>query len=247
MWRLDDKIALVTGASQGIGRGIARQLASQGARVIVAARSTGKLEKLAEEIRDEGGEAHPLALDVARPAEIAEQLGRLPEDLRAVDVLVNNAGITRDGLFARMSLEQWHEVIEINLTGSYAVTRELVRGMMRKRWGRIVFVSSVVGLMGNVGQANYAASKAGLIGLSKSLARELAGRNVTVNVVAPGYVETAMTAELPEKAREELAGAIPLRRFGAVGDVAAAVAYLSSEAAGYVTGEVLNVSGGMYI
>lgn len=247
MFRAEGKIALVTGASQGIGRAVALRLAEQGATVVVAARNLAKLEELAEEIRSTGGCAHPLVLDLARPAEVAGALRSLPEALQAVDVLVNNAGITRDGLFARMSLEQWEEVLTTNLTGGFAVTRELVRSMMRKRWGRVIFISSVVGLMGNPGQANYAASKAGLVGLAKSLARELGSRNITVNVIAPGYVETAMTAELPEKAREHLAEAIALRRFGHVDDVAAAVVYLASEAAGYVTGEVLNVSGGMYM
>ncbi len=247
MFRLDGKTVLVTGASQGIGRAVAALLAGRGARVIPAARSAAKLEALAEEIRAGGGEAHPLALDVAAPSEVAGQLAALPADWQAIDVLVNNAGITRDGLFARMSLEQWQEVLATNLTGAYAVTRELVRGMMRKRWGRIIFVSSVVGLMGNTGQANYAASKAGLVGFAKSLAREFGSRSITANVVAPGFVETAMTEELDDKARAKLSETIVLRRFGSVDDVAAAVLYLASDEAGYVTGEVLNVSGGMYI
>ncbi|HEX9733938.1 MAG TPA: 3-oxoacyl-[acyl-carrier-protein] reductase [Thermoanaerobaculia bacterium] len=247
MFRLDGKTALVTGASQGIGEAVARRLAGQGARVIVAARGLARLEEVAAAIRAGGGEALPLPLDLSRPAAVGEQLAALPEDWKAIDVVVNNAGITRDALFARMSLEQWEEVLRVNLTGAYAVTRELVRGMMRRRWGRIVFVSSVVGLMGNAGQANYAASKAGLIGLAKSLAHELGGRNVTANVVAPGFVETAMTGDLDEKTRQKLSEAILLRRFGAVDDVAAAVVYLASEEAGYVTGEVLNVSGGMYV
>ncbi len=247
MFRLDGKIALVTGASQGIGRAVATQLAGRGVRVIPAARSVDKLEELAEEIRAGGGEAHPLALDVSAPAEVAGQIAELPAEWKAVDILVNNAGITRDGLFARMSLEQWEQVLATNLTGAYAVTRELVRGMMKKRWGRVVFVSSVVGLMGNAGQANYAASKAGLVGFAKSLARELGSRNITANVVAPGFVETAMTGELGDKARDKLSETIVLRRFGSVDDIAAAVLYLASEEAGYVTGEVLNVSGGMYI
>jgi 3-oxoacyl-[acyl-carrier protein] reductase len=247
MFELDGKTALVTGASQGIGRAVAERLARQGARVVLAARSLDKLEALAEEIRARGGEAQPLHLDVSNPGGVADDLARLPEPFSAVDVLVNNAGITRDGLFARMSREQWDEVLTTNLTGAYAVTRELVRGMMRKRWGRIVFVSSVVGLMGNAGQANYAASKAGLVGLAKSLARELGRRNVTVNVVAPGFVETAMTDAIDAKAREELAKGIVLGRFGSADDVAAAVLFLASEEAGYVTGEVLNVSGGLYI
>ncbi len=247
MFELDGKTALVTGASQGIGRAVAERLAAQGARVVVAARSADKLESLAEEIRAGGGEALPLRLDVASPETVGEQLGALPQEFSEIDVVVNNAGITRDGLFARMKLEQWDEVLRVNLTGAYAVTRALVRGMMRKRWGRILFVSSVVGLMGNPGQANYAASKAGLVGLAKSLARELGSRGITVNVVAPGFIETAMTESIDGPAKERLSETIVLRRFGSSGDVAAAVAYLASEEAGYVTGEVLNVSGGMYI
>ena len=247
MFRLDGKTALVTGASQGIGAGIARRLGEQGARVILAARSKDKLTALSEEIRAAGGEATALALDVSRPAEIGEQLGALGDEWSEIDIVVNNAGITRDALFLRMKLEQWEEVLATNLTGAYAVTRELVRGMMKKRWGRIIFVSSVVGLMGNAGQANYAASKAGIFGLAKSLARELGGRNITANAVAPGFVETAMTDALDEKTKTGLSDSIALGRFGSVDDIAAAVVYLASEEAGYVTGEVLNVSGGMYI
>jgi 3-oxoacyl-[acyl-carrier protein] reductase len=247
MFRLDGHTALVTGASQGIGRAAALLLARQGARVVVAARNEEKLAALAAEVAAAGGEALPLQLDLARPAEVAGRLATLPAEWAEVDVLVNNAGITADGLLARMSLEQWDNVLTTNLTGAFAVTRELVRGMMRKRWGRIVSVSSVVGLMGNPGQANYAASKAGLVGFSKSLARELGSRSITVNVVAPGYVVTAMTDALPEKGRQELEAAIALRRLGTVDDVAAAVLYLCSEEAGYVTGHVLNVSGGLYI
>lgn len=247
MFELESKLALVTGASQGIGREVALRLAAQGARVVVAARSVDKLEELAHEIVSSGGEAFPLALDVGQAATVAEQLERLPKEIGDVEILVNNAGITRDGLLARMSLEQWEDVLRINLTGTYAVTRQLVRGMIRQRWGRIVLVSSVVGLMGNAGQANYAASKAGMIGFAKSMARELGGRSITVNVVAPGYIETAMTGELGDKVRDQLEKSIVLRRLGKVEDVAAAVAFLSSPEAGYITGEVLNVSGGMYI
>jgi len=247
MFRLDGKIALVTGASQGIGRGIALKLAQQGAAVVLAARQADKLQDLAAEIAAAGGKAHVLQLDLAKAAEVATQLQTLPEEFAGVDILVNNAGITRDGLFMRMSLEQWQEVLDTNLTGGFAVTRELIRGMMRKRAGRVIFVSSVIGLMGNAGQANYAAAKAGMIGLAKSLARELGSRNITVNVVAPGFIETAMTAELDEKVRQSIAENIVLRRFGQADDIAAAIVYLASEEAGYVTGHVLNVSGGMYI
>jgi 3-oxoacyl-[acyl-carrier protein] reductase len=247
MFRLDGKTALVTGASQGIGRAVAALLARQGARVVVAARSADKLQALAAEITAAGGQAHVLELDLADPAGVPARLGSLPPEWAEIDVLVNNAGITADGLFARMSLEQWERVITTNLTGTFATSRELIRGMMRKRWGRIVNVSSVVGLMGNPGQANYAASKAGLIGFTKALAKEIGSRNITVNVVAPGYVVTAMTDALPEKGRQELESVIALRRLGTVDDVAAAVLYLASEEASYVTGHVLNVSGGMYM
>ena len=247
MFRLDGKTALVTGASRGIGEAVARTLAAQGARVVVAARSAERLEKLAAEIAEAGGEARALALDLGDPGTVPAALAALPADWREVDVLVNNAGITADNLLARMSLDDWERVLRTNLTGAYAVTKELLRGMMRRRWGRIVSVSSVVGLMGNAGQANYAASKAGLVGFSKSLARELGSRNITVNVVAPGYIETAMTQSLPEASRKELQASIALRRLGTVEDVAWCVLFLASEEAGYITGHTLNVSGGLYI
>jgi 3-oxoacyl-[acyl-carrier protein] reductase len=245
--RLNGRTALVTGASQGIGEGIVRVLGAQGARVIAAARSLDKLQSLEAELAEEGVEVHPLELDLAAPETVADKIKGLPEPFSEVDILVNNAGITEDGLLARMSLESWEKVLQVNLTGAFATTRAVSRGMMRRRWGRIISISSVVGLMGNAGQANYAAAKAGLVGFSKSLARELASRNVTVNVVAPGFVETAMTDSIPEKNREELVGVIPLNRLGSVEDVAWAVLYLASEEAGYVTGHVLNVSGGLYI
>ncbi len=247
MLRLDGRTALVTGASRGIGEAVARRLAAQGARTIVAARSVDRLEALAGEIASEGGEAHALALDLSAPGEVPAALDALPEEWREVDVLVNNAGITADNLLARMSLDDWERVLRTNLTGAYAVTKAVLRGMMRRRWGRIVSISSVVGLMGNVGQANYAASKAGLVGFSKSMARELGSRDITVNVVAPGYIETAMTEDLAEGSRKELQAAIALRRLGRVEDVAWAVLFLASDEAGYITGHTLNVSGGLYI
>lgn len=247
MLSLDNKTALVTGASQGIGEAIARLLGRQGARVIVAARNEEKLKRLAAEIDAGGGCARPLVLDVTQPETFAERLKSLPEDYAAVDVLVNNAGITADNLLARMSLDDWEQVLRTNLTGAFALTKEVVRGMIKRRWGRVISVSSVVGMMGNAGQANYAAAKAGLIGFSKSLARELGSRSVTVNVVAPGYIQTAMTDRLPAAAREELAGSIALRRLGTVDDVAWAVLFLASEEAGYITGTTVNVSGGLYI
>ena len=247
LFRLDGRIALVTGASQGIGEEIARRLAQQGAQVIVAARSTEKLELLAGELRDKGSNGYALTLDLSQPEAIPEILKSLPEEFSAIDILVNNAGITADQLLARMKLEVWEKVLRTNLTGAYAVTRAVIRGMMRRRFGRVISISSVVGLMGNPGQANYAAAKAGLIGFSKSLARELASRNITVNVVAPGYIETAMTANLTEEAKDQLLEAIPLGRMGSGQEVADAVVFLAGEEAGYITGHVLNVSGGLYI
>ena len=247
MFRLDDKTALITGASRGIGEATARRLAERGARVVLAARGVERLEELAEELRGSGFEAAALQLDLAAPETFKSTLAGLAAPFDAIDVLVNNAGMTADNLLARMSLDHWERVIQVNLTGTYALTKELVRGMMKRRYGRIITVSSVVGMMGNPGQANYAASKAGLIGFSKSLARELGSRNITVNVVAPGYVDTDMTRELPESARDQLQANIALGRLGEPDDIAAGIVYLASGEASYVTGHVLNVSGGLYM
>ena len=247
MFRFDGKTALVTGASRGIGRAVASSLASQGARIVAAARSEDQLSALCAEITDAGGQACSLALDLSRPEEVPDRIKALDDDFKDVDVLVNNAGVTDDNLLARMSLEQFEGVVRTNLVGTYALTKALVRGMMKRRYGRIVSVSSVVAMMGNPGQVNYAASKAGLIGFSKSLARELGSRNITVNVVAPGYVETAMTADLGDEVRSRLADGIVLGRLGEPSDIASAVLFLASDEAGYVTGEVVNVSGGLYI
>jgi 3-oxoacyl-[acyl-carrier protein] reductase len=246
-FRLDGRIAMVTGASQGLGEAIARRLAAQGARVVLAARNVDRLEAVAGAIREAGGDALPFAVDLARAEELGARLKELPPEWGEIAILVNNAGVTADNLLARMSLDEWRRVIDTNLTGTFAITKEVVRGMIRKRWGRIVTISSVVGLMGNAGQANYATAKAGLIGFTKSLARELASRNVTANVVAPGFVETAMTAKLPEALRQRMLDDIPLSRFGTAEEIAAAVLYLASEEAAYVTGQTLNVSGGLYL
>jgi 3-oxoacyl-[acyl-carrier protein] reductase len=247
MFELDGKVALVTGASQGIGDAIARLLARRGARVVAAARSTEKLESLVEELSSDGLQAAALTLDVSDAEAMPEALKSLPEEFQPVQILVNNAGITDDNLLARMGLEQWQRVLDTNLTGAFSLTKLVLRGMLRQRWGRVISIGSVSGLMGNAGQANYAASKAGLIGFSKSLARELGSRNITVNVVAPGFTETAMTAALTEAQREGLLEQVVLGRLGTPEDVAAAVLYLASEEAGYVTGQTLNVSGGLYI
>ena len=247
VFSLDGKTALVTGASQGIGAAIATTLSRSGARVILAARSVEKLESLANELGESGGDACVLQLDLGETDGIAARLKDLPEDFQGIDILVNNAGITADNIFIRMKQDEWDRVMRVNLTGAFAITRAVARGMMKRRWGRIISVSSVVGLMGNAGQVNYGAAKAGLVGFTKSLARELAPREVTANVVAPGFIETAMTDSIPEKSKEQLFEAIPLKRLGTVEDIAAAVLYLASEEAGYVTGHVLNVSGGLYI
>ena len=242
---LTGRTALITGASRGIGRAAALLLARQGARVVLAARNEELLDEVAGAVRAGRGEAHPIALDLSHHESIPAAVRGLPSEFAAVDILVNNAGITADNLLARMTLEQWQRVLDVNLTGAFVLTKALVRGMMRRRHGRVVSVSSVAGVVGNAGQANYAASKAGLIGFSKSLARELLSRGITVNVVAPGFIETDMTAALPDGAGERFLEQHGLVRLGTVEDIAAAVLYLASDEASYVTGEVLSVSGGM--
>ncbi len=245
LFDLTGRTALITGASRGIGRAAALLLARQGARVVLAARNEELLDEVAGAVRAGGGEAHPMALDLGHHESIPAAVRGLPSEFAAVDILVNNAGITADNLLARMTLEQWQRVLDVNLTGAFVLTKALVRGMMRRRHGRVVSVSSVAGVVGNAGQANYAASKAGLIGFSKSLARELLSRGITVNVVAPGFIETDMTAALPDGAGERFLEQHGLVRLGTVDDIAAAVLYLASDEASYVTGEVLSVSGGM--
>ncbi len=245
LFDLTGRTALITGASRGIGRAAALLLARQGARVVLAARNEELLDEVAGAVRAGGGEAHPMALDLGHHESIPTAVRGLPSEFAAVDILVNNAGITADNLLARMTLEQWQRVLDVNLTGAFVLTKALVRGMMRRRHGRVVSVSSVAGVVGNAGQANYAASKAGLIGFSKSLARELLSRGITVNVVAPGFIETDMTAALPDGAGERFLEQHGLVRLGTVEDIAAAVLYLASDEASYVTGEVLSVSGGM--
>ena len=246
MFDLTGKVALVTGASRGIGRAIASRLAEQGATVVAAARGEHASE-CAAEITARGGKADAITLDVtdaaaveAAPAGVVSRHGRL-------DILVSNAGITRDQLLMRMKRDDWDAVLATNLTATFLLAQAAMRPMLKQRGGRIVAVSSVVGQMGNAGQANYAASKAGLIGFAKALAREVASRAITVNVVAPGLIETDMTRALHEKAQGDWATQIPLGRLGSVDDVAAAVCYLASDEAAYITGHVLAVNGGMYM
>ena len=244
---LKGKIALVTGASQGIGEAIAARFAREGATTICAARSADKLAALVSRLSGEGGVAQSLALDVASAESIAGGVKNVLDKHGRLDVLVNNAGITEDNLILRMGKDSWDRVLATNLTGAFLLSQAAVKAMVRNRFGRIISVTSVVGLMGNAGQANYAAAKAGLVGLTKSLAREVGSRSITVNAVAPGYIATAMTEKMTDAAREGLASQIPLQRLGKPEDIAAAVAFLASDDAAYVTGHVLNVSGGLYM
>ena len=241
----DPKIALVTGAGRGIGKSIALRLAGQGHHVICLSRSEGSCGPVADAINADGGSAEALALDVADKAAVQAGCEQLLEKHGTVDILVNNAGITRDGLLFRMSDDDWDDVIATNLTSCFSFIKHLARPMTRKRWGRIINMSSVIGQTGNAGQANYAAAKAGILGLTKSLAKEFAARNVTVNAVAPGFISTDMTADLNEKQQEAIVGIIPMKRMGEASDIAATTAFLASEEASYITGQVFTVDGGM--
>jgi 3-oxoacyl-[acyl-carrier protein] reductase len=244
---LTGKVALVTGASQGIGRAIALDLAKHGATVALAARSLDKLESLAQEIAAAGGTAKAFALDVTSEDSIKSCAKAVLADLGACHILVNNAGITRDGLALRMKLADFDDILRANLTGSFLLTQAVISSMMKARWGRVINITSVVGETGAAGQANYAASKAGLIGLTKSLAREFASRNITINAVAPGFISTAMTDALTDDQKSSILSQVPLGRYGTVDDIASAVTFLASDAAAYITGHTLDVNGGMYM
>ena len=247
MFSLKDKVALVTGASQGIGWDIAQALVVAGAKVAAAARTEEKLALLVGEIEAAGGEAIAVKMDVADAEQIKAGFKQVLEKFGRLDILVNNAAITRDGLAVRMKPDDWDAVIRTNLTGAHLCIQQALGTMMRARAGRIINVSSVVAQMGNAGQANYVAAKAGLIGLTKAIAMEIASRNITVNAVAPGFIETPMTNVLSDKVKEELKARIPLGRLGVPRDVAASIVFLASDEAAYITGHVLDVNGGMYL
>jgi 3-oxoacyl-[acyl-carrier protein] reductase len=245
--KLTGKVALVTGAAQGIGKAIALLLARNGADLVVSDINLEKAEETAKEIRAIGPKAMAVKVDVANWSDVERMVTGILEKLAKIDILVNNAGITRDKLILRMTEEDWDAVLGVNLKGTFNCTKAVVRHMAKQRSGKIVNIASVVGEMGNAGQANYSASKAGVIGLTKTIAREYAQRGINVNAIAPGYIETPMTEALPEKAKEELRRLIPMERLGKPEDVAEAVLFLVSEESSYMTGQVLNVNGGIYM
>ena len=242
---LTDKVALVTGASRGLGKAIALALAAEGASIAAVARSEEALKGTLEAIRATGGVAEAFPFDVADEAAVEAAVEKITARFQHIDILVNNAGVTRDGLLMRMKSEDWDTVLNTNLKGAFHLTKPVGRLMVKQRAGRIVNISSVIGLMGNAGQANYAASKAGLLGLTKSIARELASRSITCNAVAPGFITTDMTDVLPEAVKTGVVGQIPMAKFGEPDDIAAAVAFLASSEAKYITGQCLTVDGGM--
>jgi 3-oxoacyl-[acyl-carrier protein] reductase len=244
---LSGRVAVVTGASPGIGRTIALKLALAGATVVVVARNQSKLDELATEIQDAGGKASAFVVDVGNEEQIKATFKQIIAQLGKIEILVNNAGITRDQLVMRMKRADWDEVINTNLTSAYLCTQQAISSMLKQRWGRIINVTSIFGQIGQAGQANYASSKAGLIGFTMAIAREVASRSITCNAVAPGFIETAMTSTLTEEFKQTALKMIPLGRVGTTGDVASAVAFLASEEAGYITGHVLNVNGGMHM
>ncbi len=247
MERMTNRIAFVTGASRGIGRAIALTLAKAGARIVVASNEPENNEKVAAEIRQDGGEAFTVFLDLNSADSIKEAFATAQQHFGRIDILVNNAGVTKDGLALRMKKDDWDLVLNINLRGAFLATQQALPGMLKERWGRIVNIASVVGQSGNPGQVNYVASKAGIIGLTKALAQEVGSRNITVNAVAPGFIETDMTAKLTPEQREAMLAKVPLKRGGLPDDIAAAVKFLASDEASYITGHVLSVNGGMYM
>jgi 3-oxoacyl-[acyl-carrier protein] reductase len=247
MFSLKDKVAIVTGASQGIGRDTALALSEAGAKVAVAARTEEKLAALVSEISAKGGEAFAVKMDVADPVQVKAGFKSVLEKFGRLDILVNNAAITRDGLAVRMKADDWDAVLRTNLTGAHLCIQQALATMMRARTGRIINISSVVARMGNAGQANYVAAKAGLLGLTKAIAMEMASRNITVNAIAPGFIETPMTDVLPDQVKEELKARIPLGRMGNGSEIAAAIVFLASDEASYITGQVLDINGGMYL
>jgi 3-oxoacyl-[acyl-carrier protein] reductase len=239
--------AVITGGGRGIGKAIAESLARRGANIVVADVILDIAKEAADQISSLGVKTLPVKADVSKAAEVSAMFESATKEFQRVDILVNNAGITRDGLLMRMSEEDWDAVMAINLKGTFLCCKDAVRIMAKQRYGRIINISSVVGFMGNAGQANYTASKAGVIGLTKTIAREYASRGVTVNAVAPGFIKTAMTDALPENIKNEMMKIIPLARFGTIEDVAEAVAFFASAGAGYITGQVIHVNGGMYM
>lgn len=243
--KFDGKTALITGSARGIGKAIAERLASQGARIIISDVMMDAAEKTVQEFKDKGYEAFAIKADVSNSDDVKALIKEAVAKYQTLDIVVNNAGITRDTLMIRMSEDDWDKVLDINLKGAFLITRASAKIMMKQRFGKIVNISSVVGQMGNAGQSNYSASKAGLIGLTKSAARELAARGITVNAIAPGFIESEMTDKLPEEVRNEFMKATALKRFGKPEDIAAAVAFLVSDDASYITGQILAVNGGL--
>ncbi len=243
----NDRVALVTGAGRGIGREIAIALAKEGCKLVCISRNLSSCQSVADEINAAGGFAKAYAFDVASAQESKQNCDEILKDFKKVDIIVNNAGITRDNLMMRMNDQEWDDVISTNLSSCFYLTRNLTRQLLGNRWGRVINISSVSGILGNVGQANYSAAKAGLIGFTKSLAREYASRGITCNAIAPGFIETDMTSALPEKIVEAAKGIIPLKRFGKPEEIASACVYLASEEAAYITGQVLSIDGGMAI
>lgn len=244
---LTGKVSLITGSTRGIGRAIAEKLAQAGSKLIITGTSHSRAESVAREISEKYSvDAFGVEMNLSNEESVKEAFKEIYKKFEGIDILVNNAGITRDKLFLRMSLKDWEEVIRVNLTGTFLVTQNALKKMLKQRWGRIVNISSVVGFMGNIGQTNYATTKAGLIGFTKSLAKELAPRNILVNAVAPGFIETDMTAVLSEEIKEQYKKQIPMNRFGSPEEVANVVLFLVSDLASYITGEVIHVNGGMY-